>query len=273
MMKKMTVMITLLLTGLMLSACTHMGKPAATSSVLDRITKNNELVVGTAASMPPLNMTTKTGKVIGLEVDLARMMANAMDVDLRIETMPFAELLSALEAGKIDMILSGMTITPKRNLKAAFVGPYFVSGKALLTKAETMASIKDPAELSSSETSITALEGSTSQQFVERLLPKAKLTLAKDYDEAVDMVVQGEVDAMIADHPICLVSVARYPEHKLFTLVNPWTFEPIGIGLPANDALFLNWVENFLFTFKGSGGIKLLENRWLKKTYWLEELP
>ena len=48
-----------------------------------------------------------------------------MGVKLRLATMPFSELLPALEAGRIDMILSDMTMTPERNMKTAFAGPYF----------------------------------------------------------------------------------------------------------------------------------------------------
>ena len=74
-------------------------KPTPTP-VLDGIVQKGELVVGTAASMPPLNMTTKKGEIIGFEIDLARMMASAMGVKLRVEPMEFSKLLPALENGK-----------------------------------------------------------------------------------------------------------------------------------------------------------------------------
>ena len=57
-----------------------------------------------------------------------------MTVFDHILALGFGVLLPALQAGKVDMVLSGMTITPDRNLKVAFVGPYFISGKAILTK-------------------------------------------------------------------------------------------------------------------------------------------
>ena len=107
---------------------------AGVSPVLDRIQEKKELVVGTAASMPPLNMTTKDGQVIGMEMDLARLFASGMDVKLTLKPMNFNDLLPALEAGQVDMVLSGMTMTPGRNLKVAFVGPYFASGKSVLAK-------------------------------------------------------------------------------------------------------------------------------------------
>jgi polar amino acid transport system substrate-binding protein len=86
-------------------------------------------VVGTSGAQPPLTATSKKGEIIGLDVDIARAIAAAMGVKLKLVPMPFAELLPALEAGKVDMILSGMTITGERNRKAAFLGPYLVTGQ------------------------------------------------------------------------------------------------------------------------------------------------
>ena len=74
-------------------------------TTLDRIAQSGQLVVGTAGSMPPLNMTTKDGKVIGLEPDIANEIAVAMGVKATFKTMPFSELLPALEAGKVDIVL------------------------------------------------------------------------------------------------------------------------------------------------------------------------
>ena len=91
--------------------------------VMDRILKKGELVVGTTANQPPLNATSKSGQVIGFDADLARSMADTMGVKIKFVTLPFAELLPALEKGKLDIILSGMTMSPKRNLKVAFADP------------------------------------------------------------------------------------------------------------------------------------------------------
>jgi polar amino acid transport system substrate-binding protein len=231
------------------------------------------LVVATAASMPPLNMTTRKGEIVGYEIDIARLMAAAMGVQLKLEAMSFSELLPALEAGKVDMIISGMTITPKRNLKVAFVGPYFISGKSILTKSRTLASVKDAAEINQPGTTLAALMGSTSQRFVETVIPNATLVRTKTYDEAVSLVLQDKVHALIADFPICIVSTFRYPNRGLTSLITPFTYEPLGIALPANDPLLVNWVENFLRTLQGSGTLKKLEARWFKDASWLNQLP
>jgi len=241
--------------------------------VLDRIERSGELSVGTAASMPPLNMTTREGELIGMEIDLARYLADSMGVKLNLQAMAFKDLLPALESGKIDMIVSGMTITARRNSKVAFVGPYMISGKGLLTKTATLANIETPTEIDRPQFKITALEGSTSQKFVQAVLSKAQFIPARDYDAAVQMVRDGTADAMLADHAICIVSVARYPQDDLFTIISPFTYEPIGIALPARDPLFVNLVENFLNTLEGSGALENLKERWFQKADWWDRLP
>ena len=243
------------------------------SPVLDRILTKKELVVGTAASMPPLNMTTKDGQIVGMEMDLARMFADGMGVKLTLKPMHFNDLLPALEAGQVDMILSSMTITPGRNLKVAFVGPYFASGKSILTKKANVESVDEIAKMNNPEKVFVALKGSTSQMFVERLMPKAKLVLADDYGQAVAMVRNDKAVAMVADYPICMVSVYRYPEAGLITLEKPISYEPIGIALPPNDPLLVNWVQNFLNTLEKTGEMQLLLERWFKDTSWVSRLP
>ena len=248
------------------------GESPRVSPVLDRILAKKELVVGTAASMPPLNMTTKDGQIIGLEVDLARMFANAMEVKLTLKPMHFNDLLPALEAGQVDMILSGMTIMPLRNLKVAFAGPYFASGKSILTKAANIESLNEASKINNPDKVLVALKGSTSQMFVERLLPRAKLVLADDYDQAVAMVRDGKVQAMVADYPICMVTVYRYPDGGFATLTKPMSYEPVGVALPANDPLLVNWVQNSLNTIVGTGEMDTLMQRWFKDSSWVKQL-
>jgi polar amino acid transport system substrate-binding protein len=249
------------------------GESTSVSPVLDRILAKKELVVGTAASMPPLNMTTKDGQIVGMEVDLARVFANGMNVKLTLKPMHFNDLLPAIEKGQVDMILSGMTMTPQRNLKVAFVGPYFPSGKSILTKAANVESVDELSKMNQPDKVLVALKGSTSQMFVERLLPKAKLVLADDYDQAVAMVRGNKAVAMVADYPICLVSVYRYPDAGLTTLSKPISYEPIGVALPAGDPLLVNWVQNVLNFIEKTGEFEILKQRWFKDTSWVSQLP
>jgi len=258
----------------LLLGCAQLGgKSSSSSPVLDRILKRGELVVGTAANMPPLNMTTRDGRVIGMEVDIATYLAQTMGVELRTETLQFSELIGALKSGKVDMVLSSMSITPHRNLEVAFAGPYFISGKCVLTKMDALASVESASDINRGNLRITALEGSTSEAFVQEMIPQAQLSSAPDYDTAVSRVLEGEAEVMVADYPICLVTHARNPNAGLISVITRLTYEPIGIALPADDFLLLNFVDNTLQGLAITGQLEHLQKRWFEDARWLEQLP
>ena len=265
-MMKTTVALALMLTLAFAGAATA-------GPVLDRIQKKGELVVGMSGDQPPLNVTARDGKIIGLEADISSRLASDMGVKLRVATMPFAELLRALSEGKIDLILSGMTMTTQRNLKTAFAGPYYVTGKAFLTKQTTIASLKNADGIDAPEYTVAALKGSTSQLYVEKVLPKARLVTTVDYGEALDLVLRDKAHVMVADYHFCAFAAFRYREKGLTTVEAPFTFDPIGVAMPDGDPLLVNLVQNFISTLIGSGDLKKMTERWFKDGSWLKELP
>lgn len=274
-MKFIKIILASILAFIFFAGCAQMQQGASgtsTSPVLDRIQQRGQLIVGTMGNMPPLNMTSKDGEIFGLEPDLAQMLAGAMNVKVRFVTKPFNELLPALQKGEVDMVMSGMTITPERNLKVAFVGPYFISGKAFLTKIKNIAYADEARDVNNPNTKIVTLKDSTSQAFAEKFLDKTTLFTVGTYDEAVDMVLKDKVHAMIADYPICVVSVFRYPDAGLLSVVTQLTYEPIGIAMPANDPLLVNWTQNTLNNIEGSGQLDELKLKWFAEGDWLDKL-
>ncbi len=247
------------------------GGIANAGAVLEGILKKGELVVGLTGDQPPLNATTKDGQIIGLDADIAQAIAMSMGVKIRYAKMPFSELLPSLQAGKVDMIVSGMTMTPDRNLKVAFVGPYHVSGKGILTKLKSLELVKKDG-VNTEKFKVATLKGSTSQYVVEKVAPKAKLTLAASYDEAVNLLFQDKVDAVIADYPYCAYVAFRYPEKQLAVGESKLTFEPLGIAV-REDALWINGLENFVKMMIGSGDMNALQEKWFKSGAWIKQLP
>ena len=169
---------------------------ADNAPVLSRIVESGTFRVGMSGTQPPFTVVSKSGSLIGYEVDLANLLADAMGVKVEFVQKPFGELLPALEKGEIDAIMSGMTMTPKRNLKAAFVGPYIVSGKSILTKSSTLAALKDAEDIDSSSIKITALKGSTSEKFVQKVLEKTTYIPVDDYDAGVQLVLVSHLGAV-----------------------------------------------------------------------------
>ena len=245
---------------------------ASAGTALERIMKKGELAVGTSGTQPPMSATNKKGELMGMDVDLSKAMADAMGVKLRFVQMPFAELLPALEAGKVDMILSGMTITAERNKKVAFVGPYVVAGKGILAVAERFAALKEAKGLDTPEVKVAALKDSTSQKFAETSMSKAKLTLFGSYDEAIDLLLKNKIDVIVADLQFCTLTAYRNQKKGLIAGQSPLTFEPLGIAMP-EDTLLINWVQNFLNQFQGTGELKKVSEKWLNPGAWIDDLP
>ncbi len=254
------------------SACSTLGVGSA-SPVVDRIVSRGEIRIGMTGDYPPLNVTSRTGENIGLEPDLARALAATLGVKLKVVNRPFAELIPALAAGEVDAVMSGMTMTPERNLKVAFAGPYYISGKAILSKSATLAKAADMSSIDKPQLTLAVLEGSTSQIFAERAAPNAELRAVPDYGTAVQMVIDGQVDALFADYPVCVLAVLRNPDSGLATVLAPLSFEPIGMALPAGDPLLLNLVQNYLDNLEHTGLLTKLRSRWFEDASWLSELP
>ncbi len=245
---------------------------ASAGSTMESILKKGELVIGTTGTQPPMSATSKKGEIFGMDIDLSRGIADALGVKLRIVTMPFTELLSSLDAGNIDMVLSGMTINAKRNKQAAFVGPYMVTGKGILAVAERFAHLKKATGLDSPEVTVAALKDSTSQEFVETSISKAKLIKLDSYDEGIDLLLKGKVDVIVADFQLCALTAYRHRTKGLIAGESPLSFEPLGIAMP-EDTLLINWMQNFLNQLLGTGEMEKLTDKWLNIGSWIDELP
>ena len=259
-----------LLMGLAVGAS---GLAAQDGATLNRVVANQVLRVGMSGAQPPFNMRGRTDSLMGLEVDLAKILASAMQVELKIVTKPFSQLMAALAAGEVDMVISGMAITPGRAQTAGFVGPYMLSGKSILTNSTALAAIDSSDDINRRNLKLAALENSTSEAFIKRHAPQAQFVPIQDYDAGVQMVLNDEVDALVADMPITLLSLMRYPDAGLATLSQPLTIEPIGIAVPAADHRFQSLVQNYLDTLEGTGILEALRAKWLEDGSWVAALP
>jgi polar amino acid transport system substrate-binding protein len=260
------------------SAGTSGGTPSASTSGspakatrLARIVETGILRVGMTGEQPPLNMTAKSGEIVGMEVALVRVLAATMGVQAEIVRIPFPRLLDALEAGEIDLIMSGMTITAQRNLRVVFVGPYFVSGKSLLSKSTELLKA-DLNALSQRPLRLTALATSTSEAWVKRSLPQATLVPTETLDEGIDLVISDQADALVADQESCYYAMLRHRDAGLGTRAEALTFEPIGIALPPDDHQLANLVANYLDALETQGALRRAREFWFKDESWIEGL-
>jgi len=231
---------------------------------LQSIVDDGELVVGTSGNMSPMTRAIDDGKTaVGFDMDLAQTMAKSLGVELVIKVIPFEKLIPALQDGDIDLIISNMTITPERNAQVAFAGPYFISGKCLVTKKAALANAKKE-ELNDTKNKMVVLRGTTDEKFVNVVMPNVKVTLVDTQEEAVTMVRELKVSALLTEFPICKSVITSNPNDNFVSVFSKLTYEPIGVAVAPENTHLLNWTQNFLTRAKDVGLTEVLATKWFK---------
>lgn len=240
--------------------------------VMNRILARGTLVVGTTGHFPPFSVKDKEGKYIGLDMDLARAMASAMGVKMEVKRYDMADLIEAVRKNKVDMALSGITMTFKRNLKVIFVGPYMVTGQAILAKKAVVQRVKSPSDMNKPSFRLVVVKGTTGATVARLLVPKATIIEKNTMTEAFNMVMKDKADALLADQPFCVVAAFQH-QNQPIGVSEPFTQELVGIALPEGDDLLVNWVENFIVQMQIKGELKKLKKYWFQNPSWIKEIP
>jgi len=248
------------------------GKSAGEVDAVHRIVESGRLRVGLSGAQPPLNMHDRKGKPIGLDVDLAVALADAMGLELELIERPFAELLDGLQDGEFDLVISNMTITPARNAVAAFAGPYLISGATLLTRKELAETFASDAAIDSPERTFGVRSGSTSEGLLREAFPKAKVVAVDDPATLVPRIRSGELDGLFSDLPYVRYVLARNPDAGLAEVDSPFTTEPIGIALDPSSPLLANLVQNYLNTLEYTGLLLQMKTYWLTEGEWTSQV-
>jgi polar amino acid transport system substrate-binding protein len=181
-------------------------------------------------------------------------------------------IIPALTTKKFDIIMSGMTITQERNLKINFVDPYIIVGQAILIAKKHLGNVTSYKDLNNKKYTVVSKMGTTGEQAVKRLLPKANYKSFETEPEAALEVVNGKADAFVYDLPYCVVFNAQLGIGKLVFLDNPFTFEPLAWGVNKGDPDFLNWLNNFLRQVKNDGRYDRIYKKWIKGTDWIKDI-
>lgn len=244
----------------------------AKTSTVESILNAKKIRVGFEAGYFPFEMTTKSGKFIGFDVDLAKALAKAMGVKLELVNTAWDGIIPSLVTDKIDIILGGMTITQERNLKVNFCDPYIVIGQAVLLNKKHEGTVKSYKDLNDPKYTIVSRLSTTGEEAVKRMLPKATYKSFEGQVEAAMEVIQGNADAMVYDLPFIEKSHALHGKGKTVTLNEPFTYEPLAIAIRKGDPDFLNYLNNFQRQYKGDGRWQRSYNKWFKSTDWFDKV-
>ncbi|MGV0168643.1 ABC transporter substrate-binding protein/permease [Furfurilactobacillus sp. WILCCON 0119] len=204
-MKKTVSWLLLVLTVLVTLGLTHTTSHAettATDHYLSDVKAKGELVVGTSPDFPPYefikNVNGKS-EVVGMDIDIAKKVAHDMGVKLVIKRMDFDSLLVALQTGKVDMVIAGMSKTPKRAKSVDFSNVYYKAGEDLVIKKADAKKIKSYRDLANQ--SIGAQTGSIQYNLVKGQATKSTL---KGMDKDTDLILAlqtNKISAIALDQP------------------------------------------------------------------------
>ncbi|WP_193103277.1 glutamate ABC transporter substrate-binding protein [Brachybacterium sp. FME24] len=193
--------------------------------------------IGIKYDQPGLGFREGDGDPTGFDVEVAKYVAGELGyTDDQIEWVqtPSANRENALEGGEVDMILASYSITPERDERVDFAGPYFVAGQDLLVRAgET--DITGPETLDGKN--LCSVTGSTSAQAIKDDYSEGvELVEQGGYAECVTYLESGQVDAVTTDD-IILAGLAATPENseKFEVVGNPFTVERYGVGIPTGS--------------------------------------
>jgi polar amino acid transport system substrate-binding protein len=245
----------------------------AKKSTIEEILRNGELRVGFESGYMPFEMTDKTGAFIGFDIDMAKEMAKAMNVKFVPVNTAWDGIIPALLTKKFDIIMSGMTVTQERNLKINFADPYIVVGQTVIINKKHQGKIKSYKDLNDPKYIVTSKLGTTGEQSVKRLIPKAQYKSFEEEVTAAMEVVGGKADAFVYDLPFCVVFMAQQGgAGQLVFLDKPFTFEPLAWAVRKGDPDFLNWLNNFLAQVKNDGRYERIYEKWIKSTDWIKDV-
>lgn len=223
---------------------------------LDTIKSNGKIVVGLSADYAPYEFHTMiddNDEIVGFDVDLAKEIANDLGVNLEIKEMDFDALISALKAGQIDAIISGMNPTDERKEQIDFSDIYYESNHAVLVKAEDVNKYNKIADLNGK--SIGAQLGSTQQQIAEDELQAGKISLMQDVNSLVLALKTGKNDAIITEEPVAKMAMENNSEIALSSI----KFEAEGggnsVGVQKGSDKLVEAINKTISRLKESGDL------------------
>lgn len=237
--------------------------PVLWAGEIERIQARGELVVSLNKGYPPFAMM-EGERVIGLDADLARLLADYLGVDLRfIWPETYDQQIPRLLAGESDIIMAAMTRTVERGLQVSFTDPYFEVSQAALVRRERLPagadSYFDLLDIDGLRLGVKA--GTTHEEFARELFAQDAIRRYPTAEAAVEGILEGEVDAMVADSPF--IRRWRNTHTRYYTqiaaMLAPVTREYYAFAIRPGDPEFLNWLNLFVDQIQADGTLDLLE--------------
>jgi polar amino acid transport system substrate-binding protein len=260
---------------LFLAGCGGPTQSAPRVSTLDRIVETKVLRVGVNPGYAPFEMVDTQGNMIGFDVDVARYVADQMGNGVRVEFQKsdWDPIIANLNAGKFDVIVSGMTRTPQRALRCDFTDPYFETGQALLVnsakhKNSPGLSVRD---FDRAGVIVATKLGTTGEIAARKFFKKASIKTMETESDCALEVDAGRADIMVYDKPYIAIR-AQESRARTFALLDPFTKEYLAMAVRKGDTELRDWLNLTLFELKASGTWDSLYQTWFVRMPWLDRV-
>ena len=239
-------LLTLIISSLLFIGCTPslvqekgiLLAPTSQVSVLDKIIKKGVIRVGTTGDFSPFSYQSNgIAGYQGIDIELAKDLAESLDVEVQFVETTWSNLLSDLAADKFDIGMSGITIKLLRQREALFSIPLLSSGKVAITRDENVEKYQTLDAINQPSVRVIVNPGGTNEAFARANFPKAIIVENEDNLTIFQKIVDGEADLMVTDAIETLVQQQIHPELEAVNPDAPFNFFEMGYLLPRDHTL------------------------------------
>lgn len=232
---------------------------------LGRIRARGTLRVGTTGDYAPFSEAGEGGELTGIDIDLARSLAAALDVEVTFVTTSWPTLMEDLQAGHFDIAMSGVSRAPFRALVADFSAPYHVGGKTPIVRCEDRARFATLADIDRPDVRAVVNPGGTNERFTRATLSRAPLRVFPDNTRIFTEIAEGRADVMFTDAIEVQLQSALDPRLCAAMAGRTLTFQEKGFLLPRDpDGAWLRFVDLWLAQVRGDGSLQQIFDRHLR---------
>jgi ABC-type amino acid transport substrate-binding protein len=228
-------------------------------STLGKIQSAGEIKIGVKYDVPPFGFKNpESDQIEGFDVDFGRAIAEKLGVEPTFVEAISDNRIPFLQDGRVDLVLSTMTINAERAQEIEFSEPYYIArGRILVPQDSDITGVEDLG----GRKVCTAL-GSTYEETLKEQAPDADLRLVDTYSECLELVQNGAVDAVSTDDVILTGMIIQDDSLKL-TEGEPLTTEPYGAGIKKGETEVKEFVDGVLEEYKSGGGWAAAYEKWV----------
>ena len=243
----------------------------AQADVLEEILDRGTIRVGVSL-FEPWAMKNPSGQLVGHEIEVAKKLAGEMGVQPEFKVYPWNGIIDALNRGEIDVIISGMAITPKRALQLNFTRPYLESGVSLATNTELTKDIKDMGELNRPQIVVVAVASTLGSDVAKLLFDQTELRIMASTDEAREAVLRGEAHAYVGSAIETTFLALEHPGKIDLPLAKPLLVSVSGMGVKKGEQQLLNFLNAWITARTADKWLSANQKHWFKSLKWREAM-